>query len=232
MEKISLENGEGKKEFSELLEIVQKMESISEDETISPEEFAIASKILVEQLLEHLNSDLHYELSSEINSLYAEMARENLLARVENVTTVMECVLTGKPILVGHGKSNYANSVTANPEGLRIAMAEADAFGPVRLLVGLDLKTLIGFSNDHIKVSEIDNDSFDIRDTSLRKNHCRHIEGEIHREDIKYMVMRIPRRYFPDKKMSQIEASGSEQFIFRGAKLSRDIQGESSQIAA
>jgi len=232
MERIPAEDFNNGEKFPELLSIVKRMEVISEDAEISPEEFAKESKVLVEELLEHLGSDLHFELSPEINSLYAEMSRENLLARVERIATVLRCVITGEPIPVGNADNHYANSVTTNPEGLKIAMAEADAIGPVRLLVGLDLKTLIGFSNDHLTVSEVDEDSFDIRDTNLRKTHCRHINGEIHKEDIKYVVMRIPRRYFPVDKLSQTENEGTSQFIFRGVKLLNATKEENYQAAA
>lgn len=37
----------------------------------------------------------------------------------------------------------------------------------MRLLVGLDLKALVGFTNDHVEVTEISEQEFDLRDTTL-----------------------------------------------------------------
>lgn len=205
--------------FSELNRIVMRMEEISESETLTAEQMIDESKVLIRELLEHLQSDLHFELSSDITALYHHMAEENLLARVENATRVIECVAFDKPISVGSEDRHYANAVTAQPEGLRIAMAEADTLGPVRLLVGLDVKALVGFKNDHLSVSEIDDMEDDIRNVALRKTQCRHVAGEIRKEDIRYMVMRIPRRFFPEENMSDEEIKLRTNFVFRGVQI-------------
>ena len=218
------EQEKGEAHFSELLNIVQKMDALGESDDLTREQIIAESKNLVSELLSHLDTDLHLELSANIGSIYAEMLRENLLARVERVASVIECMATNTPITVGSADSHYANSVTADPEGLRIAMAEADAVGPVRLLVGLDLKALVGFSTDHLTVSEIDDNEHDLRDTNLRKGVCRHVSGEIHRDDIRYVVMRIPRSCFPEDALVPEEKNISGNFIFRGAKIPRISQ--------
>ncbi len=208
-----------KDKFSKLLSIVKAIEEISNQDNISPEEFEKQSKDLVEQLLSHLDSDLHMELSSDVTAIYSEMSNENLLARVEKIVNVVKCLAEGSPIIVGKNDHHHANSVTADPIGLRIAMAEADAIGPLRLLVGLDVKSLVGFKHDHVSVTEIDHDEFDVRDTMLREALCRHIKGEIHREDIRYVIIRIPRHLFPKEMLLKDETETRSQFIFRGAKI-------------
>lgn len=228
METLSIhpELGDDAQKFEELLAIVQKMELLGESDELTREEIMRESKVLVTELLSHLDSDLHLNLSENIGSLYAEMQRENLIARVEQVASVLKCLATNEPISVGSQDTHYANSVTADPEGLRIAMSEADALGPVRLLVGLDLKALIGFTTDHLSVSEIDDSELDLRDTNLRKNFCRHVSGEIHRDDIRYVVMRIPKAYFPQDSLTPEEEKMSGQFVFRGARLPKEIVGD------
>ncbi len=203
-----------------LLEVVKRMESI--DDSLPKEEFAKQSRELIKELLEHLSSDINLEMSADVTRLYQEMQKENLLARVEAASRVIECLAADKPIEVGSSDMHYANSVSADPEGLRIAMAEADAVGPVRLMVGLNLKSMIGFTSDHLEVSEIDDNDFDLRDTNLRKTLCRHVSGEIRREDIKYIVMRIPRGSFPQESMSEEEVRSAGHFIFRGAKVPKE----------
>lgn len=211
---------EGRAEdFSELLAIVQRMEELGNADDISLEEFARESKVLIKEFLAHLDADLHLELSANVSGAYEEMSRENLLARVESVVDIMKCVISDQHISVGSKDRHYANSVLANIEGLRIAMAEADALGPIRLLVGLDLKALVGFKNDHVEVTEIEKDEFDVRDSALRKSMCRHVVGEIHRNDIRYIVMRIPRKLFPEEILMGDEVDGKSQFIFRVARV-------------
>ncbi len=217
----------------EILNIVEKIEEISDSKTIPVEEKIRDLRELVRGLLEHMHDDFNMELSVEVSQLYEEMHNKDLLARVEKIKNVIECMANHKPINVGDEDHHYANSVTTDKEGLRIAMAEAEAIGPVRLLLGLDLNALIGFTNDHIKVTEIDDDQFDLRDTSLRKAHCRHIVGEIHFEDIKYVVLRIPRNLFPDNELTKEETTSKSPFIFRGARIdSRTEIAEPLQVAA
>ncbi len=215
----TIESPEQEKEFSLLLEIVEKIEDISASKEYTPAEVVELSKGLVADLLTHIQDDLHFELTENVTSVYQEMNKANLLARVESVRRVIECLAENKPIEVGKGGDHYANSVTSDVEGLRIAMAEAEALGPVRLLVGLDLKALVGFTNDHVEVTEIDDNEFDLRDTTLRRAYCRHLEGEIHKEDIKYMVMRIPRNVFPVRFLNDFERKQPSSFIFRAVKI-------------
>lgn len=186
------------------------------------------SKEEVRHILEHLKVDLHFELSPDVTSIYNEMSKDNLLARVENIESVIECIDSDKPISVGSIDKHYANSVAAVPDGLRIAMAEADAPGPVRLLIGLEAKSLIGFKGDHLEVNEIDDNEFDLRDTNLRKAYCRHISGEIRREDIKYLVLRIPRKLIPEEELLPEEEAKPAPFVFRGARI--DIEADSAKL--
>jgi hypothetical protein len=209
----------------ELVALAERLELLS-NKSLSREEIISESKEIVTEALKHLESDLGLELSPDVTSIYNQMFTEGLLARVEDTARVLRCIAENEPITVGGADKHYANSVIADPEGLRIAMAEAEAFGPIRLLVGLDLKTLVGFRNDHLEVSEIDHNEFDMRDTSLRAGLCRHVNGEIRREDVRYMIMRIPKSMFPVDKLSEQEKSSASQFIFRGVEMpaSRQIQ--------
>ncbi len=207
------------KDFSQLLDIVEKLETLANSKEYDPQEIVEWSRELVSDLLQHIETDLQLKLSEDVNEVYRKMNQENLLARVESVKRIVECLTHETPIEVGIGDNHYANSVTADLEGLRIAMAEAETFGPVRLLVGLDLKALVGFTNDHVEVSEIDDNEFDLRDTALRKAYCRHLDGEIHKEDIRYVVLRIPRKVFPNSLLNDFEKKQQTPFIFRSISI-------------
>jgi len=227
MERPNIYEQEKGRDYTELLALIQRAEEISDSQTLSREEIIFESKIIVKELLAHLQSDLHLELSGDVTALYNEMSRENILARVEDIVKVIKCITTGQPIAVGSSSNKHsANSVTSDPEGLRIAMAEAGVTGPIRLLVGLDVKTLIGFKNDHLQVSEIGKDEFDIRDTELRSAYCRYVSGEIRKEDIRYLIMRIPRKMFPEEKMSEEELVQQGNFIFRGVEIDFNAEAE------
>jgi len=226
-----IKNSEQEKQ---LLEIVDQLEVISEVENSSVEEKIPRLKQLVSELLEHLSHDLQLDLSPDVAHLYEEMSKKDLLARVERIKNILECLSEAKPIVVGDNDHHYANSVTTNKEGIRIAMSEARVRGPVRFLVGLDLKALVGFTKDHIHVEEVEDFNFDLRDTNLRIANCRHIVGEIHTEDIKYLIMRIPRKLFPENMLTPEELHTNSQFVFRGTKINIDSHevNENIKIAA
>lgn len=195
---------------SHLIELAEKIELLEDREEL---------KESIEKFLEFFEEEMNVELSHDVTHIYGEMSREHLIARVERIKHTVACLVGHEPIEVGKGDSHYANSVTSDPEGLRIAMAEGEAPGPIRLLVGLDLNALIGFTSDHLNVSEIEDSNFDLRDTGMRKAYCRHISGEILPEDIKYVVLRIPRAMFPESMLEEVEQKNTSKFIFRGAKL-------------
>jgi hypothetical protein len=215
----------------ELQNIVDRIEEVGESR-LGREEMIRELKPLVKEMLQHIQDDLHFELTEDVTALYNEMSKEDLLARVESVKKVISCMVKNEPITVGVGGDHYANSVTSDSEGLRIAMAEAEALGPIRLLVGLDIKALIGFQSDHLVVSEIEDNNFDLRDTSLRKAYCRHIEGEIRRGDIRYMVLRVPGHLFPEEKLTSEEKVAKLPFVFRGIRVSSGVHAEELLQAA
>ncbi len=233
MEEIKLNVNNSESE-NQVLDIVEQLEIISEQENSTVEEKIPRLKQLVSELLEHLEQDFLLNLSSDVAYLYEEMSKKDLLARVERIKNILECLGESKPIVVGDNDHHYANSVTTNKEGIRIAMSEARVRGPVRFLVGLDLKALVGFTKDHIHVEEVEDFNFDLRDTNIRIANCRHIVGEIHSEDIKYLIMRIPRKLFPENKLNTDELHSNTQFIFRGTKIDINQQSgiEGDKIAA
>lgn len=229
----AIPSSESTHDFSEIMNIVSRIEELALSNEYSQSEIIEWSRELVADLLEHIERDFELQLTQDVTSIYKNMNRENLLARVESVKKVIECLANETPIEVGKGGEKYANSVTSDLEGLRIAMAEAEALGPVRLLVGLDLKALVGFTNDHVEVTEISEQEFDLRDTTLRQAYCRHLEGEIRKEDIRHMVMRIPRKVFPVQFLNDIEKKQNTPFIFRGVTVGQPAEATEyeSQVA-
>jgi hypothetical protein len=71
-----------------------------------------------------------------------------------------------------------------------------------------------------------------MRDTSLRASYCRHVNGEIHRMDVRYMVMRIPKAMFPLDKLSEQEQLQGGQFVFRGIEMPASAEAEESILKA
>jgi len=200
-----------------LVKIAKAMEDAKTEEEM---------KGYVNNFLESFPETFHADLSPDVTSVYRAMEEEGLLVRLERLSAVIEDVLEHKPIRIGEGGDHYANAVLPNNEGIKIAFAEGMAPGPIRLLMGFEVRSGIGFDAKGLEVSEIDVSEFDLRDTSLRAALCRHVKGDILSENIKYLVLRLPAHLVEDRYVTEKELENASQFIFRGAAF--NIKGPSS----
>ncbi|HEY9586197.1 MAG TPA: hypothetical protein VJJ27_00965 [Candidatus Paceibacterota bacterium] len=217
--RIFFEGGGRKSEEAEspVLGIVQKIEKKMAQKTIDAREV----KPLIEELLSLLEKDLGLKLTPDVTSLYREMQDRHYLARVENLGRIIEALSSRKPIDIGGDDDRYANAVVPEKEGLQIAFAEgdADAPGPIRLLIGFDFRSLIGFDPNGLDIKPIAKGEFDLRNQALRGGLCRHVSGELRVEMIREFVLRIPTKFFPEIALTDVELGDKPRFIFRGARL-------------
>ena len=174
-------------------------------------------KSVLGEFLDSVEADLNVELVTDPSDLYKLMEREGCLARVERMTRVLEAIETDKEFSISdEEETHYANAVVPNEHGIRLAFAEGQAPGPVRTMIAFG-KTLVGFKTDHVRVEEVDFEADDIRDIPLRRNVCRHVVGTVEPEDIRCVVMRIPRGYLDDRHLTPDEVDEPDlPFVFRG----------------
>lgn len=171
------------------------------------------------ELLESISRDVGREFTDEIPGLYRGMLEEKCLARIERLSRVLETIELQSPMHISDDiEYHYANAVVPEPEGIKIAFSEGQAPGPVRAVVGFG-KTLIGFKTENMSVSEISFSADDSRDIEQRKHLCRHVSGDLQKEDIRYLIMRIPANLVEDKYLTQKEKTKKTAFVFRGMKF-------------
>ncbi len=174
------------------------------------------------ELLDLIEIETGTQFLKEVDPLYDGMKADDCLVRVEQLSRVLETIELGSSYEIGHkGENHYANAVIPEEQGIRLALAEGQAQGPIRTMVSFG-KTLIGFKTDNLEVTEVDfvADTAGMRNEHERRYICRHVEGTVTKEDIKYMVMRIPRHLLNDDRLTREELEDSEiSFIFRGIKF-------------
>lgn len=192
-----------------IIEVAERMENAESAEEM---------RELVSSFFEELMG-LDIELTPDVTALYQEMEERHDLVRLEQIKKVMEAVLERKPIAIGGGEDHYANAVVPDNEGLKIALSEGEAPGPVRLLVGFDIKSAIAFNPAGLEVSDIEQSEMDIRNQNIRAALCRHVSGELKPEAIEYLIMRVPRHLFPDKLLTAEESKSKTGFVFRGSRI-------------
>ena len=162
---------------------------------------------------------LRIEFSSNVTPLYQEMARERLLVRLERPSVILESLLENIPIRLGSGTDRYANAVVPDNEGIKIALSEGMAPGPIRLLMGFDVRSAIGFRPAGLNVQNISISESDLRDTSIRIALCRHVTGDLLPQNIKIFVIRVPRHLLHQRHLTETERNRHPQFVFRGVRL-------------
>lgn len=161
----------------------------------------------------------------EISSIYKTFQEEKCLVRVERFTKILETIELNKEFVVGESAndSHYANAVIPEPEGIAIAWGEGQASGLVKTAFGLGLgKSMLGFkgNSENLKVTDVDFSKDDQRDIAKRAYLCRHVEGEVKKEDIVGVIMRMPRNVVPNDIMTEKELDNkASPFVFRGFLL-------------
>lgn len=180
-------------------------------------------KAQISELFFDIERELGVTIESDVSDLYKEMKKENCLARIDSLSRVLKTLEFDEPMPIGSEEEtddHYANAVIPENEGIQLAFAEGQAPGPVRMLVGFG-KTLIGFKTDHLEVKEINFNEDDPRDVAQRAYLCRHVSGELKKDDIKYVVMRIPKHMMPDNMVTDLEKDNIDKikFLFRGFRI-------------
>lgn len=195
------------------IELAKKLESTYDSEFL---------KKHLGELLDLIEIETGVHFLETVDSIYEGMKADDCLVRVEQLSRILETIELNTSYQIGHkGENHYANAVIPEEKGIRLALAEGQAQGPIRTMVSFG-KTIIGFKTDNLEVSEVDfvSDTAGFRDENERKYICRHVEGIVTKEDIKYMVMRIPRHLLNDDRLTREELEDSDMpFIFRGVKF-------------
>ncbi len=211
-----MEEREPSPEAATPLDLVKRFEYLEEVEDIRRE---------MPKVLEAIEEDLGVHFSNDVTSLYRLMQRKGCLARVEQFSRVLAALEGVEPIHVGGGaETHYANAVVPDPDGLALAYAEGQAPGAVRAMIAFG-KTIVGFKTDHLSVDQVDFLEEDGRDVARRAQICRHVAGDVQKEDIVAVVIRFPRVTFPEEKMTDDEKQSSPQFIFRGFQTLKEEEG-------
>lgn len=173
-------------------------------------------------LLDLIEKETGHEFKEEIDTIYEDMKKEKCLVRVEQLSRILETIEHNKDLPIGHNaETHYANAVIPEEAGIKLALAEGQAPGPIRAIMSFG-KSLIGFKTDNLEVKEVDYvpDAAGVRDEQERKYVCRHVEGTLKKEDIKFLVIRIPKHLLDDEHLKEDEKEDNGfPFVFRAAKL-------------
>ncbi len=197
-------------------EAIRRIVALAENLETSDSEAFIKENLPI--FFEQIQSTLGVQITDDVNALYEYINHEDCLVRVERITRIIKALEAGEDFEIGEGDSHYANAVIPDPEGIKLAFAEGQAPGPVRLAFGFG-KTIVGFKTDKLEVGEVDYVPDDVRDVEKRAYLCRHVDGKLSKEDIKAVVMRIPKKLMQEILLTNEEKKRNSPFVFRGFSL-------------
>ena len=185
------------------------------EEEHNPEKF----KELMPLFLKGIEDLFKNKLTEQVTPIYKKMQDEKLILRVENMSRVIQSFKNHEGYVIGNKGDHRANCVIPENEGIKLAFAEGFAPGPVRLLIGYDVRTAIAFSPEKVLVTAIDDLEIETRDAKVRKNLCRHIEGTIEPEHIKSVILRVLKKFFQESRMTEQEINSNTFYIIRGIEI-------------
>lgn len=157
-------------------------------------------------------------LREDVQAIYTAMARASssaLLVRQERLDNVVALLVENESRTLlpeAEGGKRYANAAAfgSDGDGAEIAFSEGSA-------TKYGITALIGFDPHGLHVEEMPPSECDLRDRTL----CRSVSGTLASDKVKYLVIRVPRRLFPQEYLTLKEAEVESEtgYIFRGVTL-------------
>ncbi len=204
-EKISLMKEDELLNLDEILELLGRETRREEIERLTKETYSLIKIKFLEA------GGLFYE---DINQLYKNL-KGNFIVRVESPTALVELITKHKDLEISPS-GNYPNAVEWRPEfearGLRDAFIEGGA-----MLGGL--VTLVGFrENKETKVEDVSVEEKNV--FGRKRDLVRIAKGRVHPEDVQFVILRMPIKYFPAEEITPQEQKDIQKYhqpyIFRG----------------
>jgi len=191
-----------------------------------PERYREMAKTTYQEM-EEFFSESGLTMTDDVSSIYRYYINNNLplIVRRDDPERAVNLVydepikLSFDPNVVGDRGDKYANCALwpygANPvEGIKNAFLEGkSAAGPV--------VTMLAFkqNSDTMTVEEPIGKMMQVGD--LSRGSVKILSGEINRSDLKFIIVRMPRKFFPEEKLSAAEKQNSQPQIFRGFVLKK-----------
>ena len=131
---------------------------------------------------------------------WSQIQGRNLLLRKDDPYQVIEKVMNGDEIDIGHemyGSNDiYANAAIASDEGLKLSLTEGRR--------GAELNCVYVFDPEGLDVNTVKPSEHDPRDPK-RYSITRAVSGILSPNKIKYLIIRVPTSLFPENELAPPE---------------------------
>ncbi len=146
----------------------------------------------------------------DVNEIYKKFRNDTLIVRKDDPERLLKALAQKENIVIQRNDSGeYENcalwNTHTNAQALRLAMTEGRG--------GRELTITFGFEKTpqlHVKKKTMDNVTPDY--STIDRSSARIVDGCIHPEDIRFVVLRMPVSYFPESEMNDKEIEDLEEY--------------------
>ncbi len=175
---------------------------------------------------------------NNVGEMYPLLQGENLFVRREDPQVVAKAFSDELPIEIHNkqGTEPYPNAVEWNYQYGTHGLENAFLEGRTQLN---GIVTVIGFKQQHVKKTEVNKIASSVVQPGgkvVDRSHVVSIDGLVPKEDIRFIVMKIPQKLVPNEFLTEEEADrgddggkGNPKYVFRGV-LFEDIPREDQPL--
>ena len=165
----------------------------------------------------------HYE---DVNGIYEKFRNDDLIIRRENLERLSNAILEQQDLEIkfhNNTKQEYPNCTQWDPYAYDRAIRTAFLEGFERSNDGIAV--CVGFrKGQDLKVNDLNPKFKEVG--NIRRDTIRSASGEVHPEDIRFVVMQLPVKFFPEEALTDKEhdrvhdtsngTSKKSMHVFRG----------------
>jgi hypothetical protein len=212
------------------------LEKTSVKESDFAEKFSRTWEDLVQSM-----SDIGGRSVENAEEMIQILARKNpgMIVRRETPKPLLNVLSKGERLQIrfdpeAHGKKAYPNAGVLGDDGFGLKIPFQRGFGKIDETEGGQGKTvcIVGFMpGEGIRSKTIPRDEYPHYPNGRERGLIRMVEGEVPSEDIRFILLRIPRSHVPDDFLTDREEELDKQFISRVFVFNEFLEKEKTEAA-
>lgn len=167
------------------------------------------------------------EYFEDVDELYRQYAVADTLVRRDDPARLLDVAVDAEPYVVSFaGKQPFANGAAFGPRGEGMANALLEGFS------GDVVAAVVGFDGGSVDAQTVPDAGITKRrpgGASLSRAYVRAISGTVAPDDLRFIILRIPKAFFPDDQLRPEEEERTH--ILRGIGI-HPIRPASEERAA
>jgi len=210
-----VKNSEDDLETEFIMQLMEEAEEAALKEPSNEEESKLKLLSFIEDFFKKNKMQEYAEWSDKMYAL----ARENpsMMIRREDPTALVESFQKNKDLEIefmdkGEISEPYPNAADLGSDLIGIKIAAIGGFGKVKNGAVVFMEGFI--PSDDLEISRLPNDKF-ANFSGSERFHTKMVRGKIDKKNLKFVLLRLPRKIFPESMMTENELDSEQPHISR-----------------